>query len=80
MKELIKVISKKLLLWSIVFNTIIGTTSILLMVCKQSIITGIICLVIGFLAVYLKYKMMSKKQKYDKQVRKEKSSICITGS
>ena len=56
-----------------VLPLIIGTTSILLMVCKQSIITGIICLVIGFLAVYLKYKMMSKKQKYDKQVRKEKS-------
>jgi hypothetical protein len=37
-----------------VLPLIIGTTSILLMVCKQSIITGIICLVIGFLAVYLK--------------------------
>lgn len=31
-----------------VLPLIIGTTSILLMVCKQSIITGIICLVIGF--------------------------------
>ena len=61
-----------------VLPLIIGTTSILLMVCKQSIITGIICLVIGFLAVYLKYKMMSKKQKYDKQVRKEKSRYNAT--
>ena len=58
-----------------VLPLIIGTTSILLMVCKQSIITGIICLVIGFLAVYLKYKMMNKKQKYDKQVRKKKIKI-----
>lgn len=56
-----------------VIPLIIGATSILVMVCKQSIITGIICLVIGALAVYLKYKMMNKKQKYDKEVRKEKS-------
>ena len=61
-----------------VLPLIIGTTSILLMVCKQSIITGIICLVIGFLAVYLKYKMMNKKQKYDKQVRKKKSRYNAT--
>ena len=61
-----------------VLPLIIGATSILIMVCKQSIITGIICLVIGFLAVYLKYKMMNKKQKYDKQVRKEKSRYNAT--
>lgn len=61
-----------------VIPLIIGATSILIMVCKQSIITGIICLVIGFLAVFLKYKMMNKKQKYDKQVRKEKSRYNAT--
>lgn len=30
------------------------------------------------LAVYLKYKMMNKKQKYDKQVRKKKSRYNAT--
>ena len=64
------------LIWFLAISVIpliIGATSIFVMVCKQSIITGIICLAIGTLAVYLKYKMMNKKQKYDKEVRKEKS-------
>jgi len=41
-----------------VIPLIIGGTSILIMVCKQSIITGVICIIISALAVYLKYKMI----------------------
>lgn len=61
-----------------VIPLIIGGTAILIMVCKQSMITGIICLVIGTVAVCLKYKMMKNRIKYDKQVRKEKSKYNAT--
>ncbi len=52
---------------------IIGITSVLFMVCKQSVLTGIICIVISALAVFLKYKMMKNKQKFDKEVRNKRS-------
>ena len=61
-----------------VIPILIGGTSILYMVCKQSIITGIICIVISMLAVILKYKMMRNKQKYDKDVRKARSKYNAT--
>ena len=51
-----------------VIPLIIGGTSILIMVCRQSIITGIICIIISALAVFLKYKMIKNKQKYQKEV------------
>ena len=53
-------------IWEIessIISTIIGAISILYMVCKQSIYTGIICVSISVLAVYLKYKMLKNKQK-----------------
>ena len=37
----------------------IGGISIFYMVCKQSILTGIICIIISSLAVVLKYKMLN---------------------
>ena len=57
---------------------IIGITSILFMVCKQSVLTGIICIVISALAVFLKYKMMKNKQKFDKEVRNKRSKYNAT--
>ncbi len=57
-------------IWEIessIISTIIGAISILYMVCKQSIYTGIICVSISVLAVYLKYKMLKNKQKYQKE-------------
>ena len=57
---------------------IIGGISILIMVCKQSIITGIICIVISALAVFLKYKMIKSKQVYQKQVNEAESKYNAT--
>ena len=48
------------------------------MVCKQSIWTGILCIIISTLAVYFKYKMMKDKQKYDKEVRRKRSKYNAT--
>lgn len=61
-----------------VIPLIIGTISIFSMVCKQSVITGIICIVIGGLAVYFKYKMKRDREIYDKKVREEKSKYNAT--
>ena len=61
-----------------VIPLIIGGTSILIMVCKQSIITGIICIFISALAVYLKYKMKKDKQKYQKNVNEVESKYNAT--
>jgi len=61
-----------------VIPLMIGGTSILIMVCKQSIITGIICIIISFLAVFLKYKMIKDKQKYQKVVNEEESKYNAT--
>ena len=61
-----------------VIPILIGGTSILYMVCKQSIITGVICIIISTLSVILKYKMMKNKQKYDKAVRKARSKYNAT--
>lgn len=57
---------------------IIGMASVLLMVCKQSVLTGIICIIISALAVFFKYKMMKNKQKYDKEVRNRRSKYNAT--
>ena len=57
---------------------VIGITSVLFMVCKQSVLTGIICMVISALAVFLKYKMMKNKQKFDKEVRNKRSKYNAT--
>ena len=61
-----------------VIPLIIGGTSILIMVCKQSSVTGIICIFISALAVYLKYKMKKDKQKYQKNVNEAESKYNAT--
>ena len=61
-----------------VIPLIIGGTSVLIMVCKQSIITGIICIVISALAVFFKYKMIKNKQVYQKQVNEAESRYNAT--
>lgn len=61
-----------------VIPLIIGGTSVLIMVCKQSIITGIICIIISALAVFFKYKMIKNKQVYQKQVNEAESRYNAT--
>lgn len=57
---------------------IIGGTSILFMICKQSVITGIICIIISSLAVFLKYKMIKNRKDYQKKVNEEESRYNAT--
>lgn len=47
-----------------VIPLIIGGTLIFIMICKESILTGLICIVISTLAVFTKYKMIRNMQKY----------------
>ena len=61
-----------------VIPLIIGGIAILTMVCKQSILTGIICIIISILAVYLKYKMIKNKQVYQKQTNEAESKYNAT--
>lgn len=61
-----------------VIPLIIGGTSVLIMVCRQSIITGIICIIISALAVFLKYKMIKNKQIYQKQANEAESRYNAT--
>lgn len=61
-----------------VIPLIIGGTSILIIVCKQSVLTGIICIFISAIAVYLKYKMIKNKQKYQKKVNEAESKYNAT--
>lgn len=43
------------------------------MACKQSIWTGIICIILMALATVCKYKMIKNRQKYEKKTREKKS-------
>ena len=61
-----------------VLPLIIGGTSIFIMVCKQSVITGIICIIISILAVFFKAKMIKNKQKYQKIVNEADSKYNAT--
>lgn len=61
-----------------VIPLIIGGIVILSMVCKQSIITGIICIIISVLAVFAKYKMLKNKQTSQKRVNEEESRYNAT--
>lgn len=61
-----------------VIPLIIGGTSILIMVCRQSIITGIVCIVISILAVIFKYKMIKNKQVYQKKTNEAESRYNAT--
>ena len=56
-----------------VIPLIIGGTSILIIVCEQSIITGVICIIISALAVILKYKMLKTNKKYQKKTNEAES-------
>ena len=56
-----------------VIPLIIGGTSILIIVCEQSIITGVICIIISALAVILKYKMLKNNKKYQKKTNEAES-------
>lgn len=61
-----------------VIPLLIGGTSILIMVCQQSIVTGIICIIISFLAVFFKYKMIKNKQVYQKATNEAESRYNAT--
>ena len=56
-----------------VIPLIIGETSIVIMICKESILTGIICIIISALAVFTKYRMIRNMQKYQKNVNEASS-------
>lgn len=51
----------------------IGGIAIFYMVCKQSLATGIVCILISALAVTLKYKMLKNRQKYQKKANEAQS-------
>ena len=56
-----------------VIPLIIGGISIFIMICKESILTGLICIIISALAVFTKYKMIRNMQKYQKNVNEASS-------
>ncbi len=61
-----------------VIPLIIGGTAILIKVCEQSLITGIICIIISALAVFFKYKMIKDKQIYQKKTNEAESKYNAT--
>lgn len=61
-----------------VIPLIIGGTSILIMICKKSILTGIVCIIISALAVFTKYKMIKNKQIYQKKTNEAESKYNAT--
>lgn len=56
-----------------VIPLIIGGTSIFIMICKESFLTGLICIAISALAVFTKYKMIRNMQKYQKKANEASS-------
>lgn len=56
-----------------VIPALVGGFSIFYMICNQSLITGIICIIISILAVILKYKMLKNRQKYQKKSNEAES-------
>ena len=50
-----------------VIPLIIGGFSILIMICKESILTGLIFIIISALAVFKKYRMIKNMQKHQKK-------------
>ena len=48
------------------------------MVCKQSVVTGIICIIISALAVFFKYKIIKNKQIYQKKTNEAESKYNAT--
>lgn len=81
--KLISKVSKDFfeMIWQIeisVIPLIIGGTSILIMLCRQSIITGIICIIISALAVATKLKMIKDKQIYQNKANELESKYNAT--
>lgn len=56
----------------------IGVISIFAMLCSQSVITGIICIIISILAVFFKYKMIKNRKPYQKKANEEESRYNAT--
>ncbi len=52
---------------------IFGIVSFLIMVCKQSIFIGISVIIVSSISIFIKYKMMKARQKYDKESRNKYS-------
>ena len=52
---------------------IIGGTSIFIMICRHSFLTGLICILLSAFAVFTKYKMIKNMQKYQKKVNEASS-------
>ena len=48
------------------------------MICKESILTGIVCIIISALAVFTKYKMIKNKQIYQKKTNEAESKYNAT--
>lgn len=61
-----------------VIPLIVGSVSIIYMLCQQSIYTGLICIFISILAVSLKFKMLKEKQLYQEKTNKEESKYNAT--
>ena len=61
-----------------VIPVIIGGIAVFYMACKQSVITGIICILISCLAVYFKYKMLKDRQIYQKHTNDAESKYSAT--
>ena len=58
---------------STILPLIIGIISFLIMVCKQSVVIEIFVIIISTIAIFIKYKMMKNRQKYDKESRNKYS-------
>ncbi len=61
-----------------VIPLLIGGVSIFIMLCTQSFITGIVCIIISIVAVIIKVRMLKDKQKYQKIVNEADSKYNAT--
>lgn len=56
-----------------VLSFVIGITTFLVMACRQSIWTGIVCILLFLFSGICKYRMIKNRQKFEKQTRAKKS-------
>ena len=56
----------------------IGLVSMFYMMCKQSVISGVIAIFVSALAVFLKFKFLKKKRPYQEKVNKADSKYNAT--
>ena len=59
-------------------SVVIGLIAFLTMACKQSVWTGVVCIILFILSVWCKYKMMQANKKYDKITREKRSTVQST--